>query len=145
MIDDKLRGTGRTTRMIESIPNPEEYSETVKFYVVGMSSGQARHICKMAEQQRPELKGHLVPISATGEQGLGVLSGIWSDLIFVDHFVYESIEELPIETQAWLGMFNTIPDMTPFMKYDTVAQNIKNDGKPSLWKKTKDKLLEWLS
>ena len=128
---EKGRRTGRTTRMIESIPNPEEYDDSVKFYVVGFQHDQAQQIVETAIKLRPELKGRLKPYSA---QNIKNLQGVWSDMIYIDHYVYEMMKELPQESQDFLISLNTMPDPTAFLSGDRVARKI---AKVSLWTRIK--------
>ncbi len=105
-----MRASGRTTKMIKELPLMEDIED--KIYVVGHNHDMARYIRSMVCDIRGvEYDKHVRYKNANGISQWG--RGLWSDLFFFDHAVFDYWDDLH---QADKDFINMITSRATMMK-----------------------------
>lgn len=115
---DKDRGTGRTTALIDSMPDDvEDY-----IVIVANTIAVATWIKKEVEKVKPKLKGKIQTASVNT---VDKLRGLWSDRIFIDHTAFESDNKEFID---FVRMLYAQPKRWQDNVADAIEEITSNDG-----------------
>lgn len=99
-----MRQTGRTTRLIESLPDIDDIDG--KIYVIASSTTQSSYIRSLIA----DIKGteYAKKVEANGASGISTWGrGIWSDKFYFDHTVFDYFDSLQPEDQDFIRLITS--------------------------------------